>query len=176
VDYQTYNNWEHIICSDGYEPSVEQLVQEFQTPKKHYLYLKNRTNNYGNSPRQFALQHARGDFLVFLDDDNLLYPHYLEKMFAALCNTPPDIGFSVCKILHLGPLPKSLGVPPKVLTGIPVKIKNIDTLQVMVKKKHLLSIGGWNENAGYLADGYTFQKLAEHFGYVTVDETLGVHT
>lgn len=175
VEYQTHTNWEHIICSDGPNPVLEKYLQERNSSKLRYIHLSEHSNDFGNTPRQFSLQYTNGNFIVFLDDDNLIYPHFFEKMLAPLSDTKIETGFAVCKILHLGPLPKHLGNPPKVLSGIPVRVKNIDSLQVMVKKRALFKIGGWDQKSGYFADGYTFQRLAEKFSYVTVDQILGIH-
>lgn len=43
------------------------------------------------------------------------------------------------------------------------------------KKKHLKEIGGWNQDQGYLADGYTYEELAKKYDYIEVPEVLGIH-
>lgn len=175
VKYQTYQNYEHLICSDGFEQNVKDLIQQKKDSKLSYLNLDKHYKDYANTVRQHCLMKAKGDYILFLDDDNLIFPHFLEKMLNALENTKNNVAFSLCKIIHLGPLPNHLGTPPKILSGVPVKVQNVDTLQLLIKKEALLKIGGWNKTQGYLADGYTYQKLAENYEYVVVDELLGIH-
>ena len=175
VNSQTYENWEHVICSDGYEERVEELVREDNNPKRTYKKMDKHYNNYANEIRQKCLEEANGDYIVFYDDDNVIFPHFIEKMLGKLQEAPEDTAFTICHIIHLGPVPERLGEPPIVLTGQPVIPGNIDSLQVIIKKQALLDIGGWDIETGYMADGYTYQRLAEKYDYVELPEILCVH-
>ncbi|MFT4261083.1 MAG: glycosyltransferase family 2 protein [Candidatus Woesearchaeota archaeon] len=175
VKSQTIQEYEHLICSDGFEENVKKYVKSKKDPKIKYLHLKKHYQDYANKARQHAFTKAKADYIIFLDDDNLIFPHYLEKMLNALKNTDEKTAFSICKIIHLGPLPEHLGLPPQIIKGIPVKVQNVDTLQLMIKKKHLKEIGGWNQDQGYLADGYTYEELAKKYDYIEVPEVLGIH-
>lgn len=175
VKYQTFQDFEHLICSDGFEEKVKQYVESKKDPKLKYLSLKKHYKDFANKARQHAFTKAKGEYIVFLDDDNLIFPHYLEKMLDALKNTDSKTAFSICKIIHLGPLPKHLGIPPQIINGLPVKVQNVDTLQLMIKQKNLSDIGGWNQDTDYLADGYTYEELAKKYEYVEVPEVLGIH-
>ena len=175
VDIQTTQNWEHIICSDGYEEHVKEFIESKNEPRRRYKSLPEHKGIYANNVRQASFLEAKGKYVVFLDDDNLIFPHYLEKMLKALEKTPEKTGFSICRIVHLGPVPPDKGEPPVILTGIPIKVGNVDTLQLLIKKEALTSIGGWNQETGYLADGYTFEELAKHYEYVEVPEILCIH-
>ena len=111
--------------------------------------------------------------MLFLDDDNLIVPHYLERMVNAIKEAEAD--FAVCRVVHFGPLKEDLvGKPPQILTGIPVQLHHVDTLQVVVKREAMQEVG-WNTEQGYLADGHTLQALAEKFKHVEVMEVLGFH-
>lgn len=175
VNAQSFKDWEHIICSDGFEENVKTFVEQENEPRRIYKSLCKHEGIYANNVRQACLKISKGEYILFLDDDNIIFPHYLEKMIKALENTKENIGFSVCRIIHLGPLSSAHREPPTILTGIPVVVQNIDTLQVVVKKQALNSIGGWNTTQGYLADGYTFQDLAKKYEYIEVPEILGIH-
>lgn len=174
VKSQTFTNYEHIICSDGYDERVKDLVEKQNDSRIHY-FSKNKTGEYGNYIRQSCLNAAHGEYVVFLDDDNIIFSNYLQVMHNNLVNTSEEIGFAICDIVHNGPLIKSLGKPPVILKGEPVKVQYIDTLQVMCKKEALLSVGGWNIIKNYYADGYTFERLNKYYKYVKVREVLGLH-
>lgn len=175
VDIQTIQDWEHIICSDGYEENVKEFIESKKEPRRRYKSLPEHLGIYANNVRQACLEEARGKYVLFLDDDNVIFPHYLEKMLKPLRNTSENIAFSICQIIHLGPLPVDKGEPPQILTGIPVVVQNVDTLQLLIKKDAINSIGGWDQETGYLADGYTFERIAKKYEYVEVPEILGVH-
>ena len=178
VDAQTHENWEHIVCSDGSkETSVEHLIASNRNEKRRYACLDSHYGDYANVVRHTMLQQAEGKYVMFLDDDNIILPNYLEKMIAVLEDAyikDKRIGFAICKIFHFGPLPEHLGIPPKILDGIPPSVQNIDTLQVLAFTEAMKNIG-WNLEAGYLADGYTFEEMAVKYDWTTLPEVLGIH-
>ena len=183
VQTQTYFNWQHIVCSDGgLEQNIAGLVggdyrHQYTCTSKHF-------GGYGAGVRQEMMDRASGvldgsgnqieltKYFVFLDDDNILLPDYLEKMVNAL-ESDKDKAFSICKILHFGPLRPDVGIAPMYLPGNP-KVGEIDTLQVMVRAEAIRQVG-WIKPEDYCSDGYTYEELAKRFNYVRVDECLGVH-
>src|SRR5262245_8010799 len=86
VQTQTHPDWEHIICSDGPpEPSIQAIVARCGDGRRRYMNATRHHGGFGAFVRQeVMMKHARGRYLVFLDDDNLIMPDYLEKMVAAL--------------------------------------------------------------------------------------------
>lgn len=172
---QTMTDWEHLICSDGIcEDNIKQLVDELNDSRVKYNYTEKRIEgDYGNIVRSEMLQKARGKYVVFMDDDNLIMPHYLERMINAIEESEKD--FAVCRIVHFGPLREDIaGKPPQVLTGIPVELHRVDSLQVVARRDAIQDIG-WDTENGYLADGYTLQALGNNYEYVEVPEILGYH-
>lgn len=173
VDSQTYQNYKHIIIVDDYdfEPHISQeMLNTYSSEKRTFLKTNTRYNNFGNSLRQKGIELADTDYIVFLDDDNIIFPDYLEKMIHGVGSY--DIG--ICKILHMGPLPPRLCPPPIVLEGNPPVLQNIDTLQVIVKSD-VMKREGWEVDKGYLADGYTIEKICKNNSFTYINHILGVH-
>lgn len=171
---QTETDWEQIICSDGEnEPLVKALVDEVADPRIRYEHTEGKKeNDFGNTVRDEMLKKARGKFILFFDDDNLILPHYLQTMIRAISESNKD--YAVCKIMHFGPLHQSEGKAPKVLTGNPVKLYHIDPLQVLVRTKLMQSIG-WDKTVGYLSDGVTLERLGAKSDPIWIEEVLGIH-
>jgi len=174
---QTMPRWEQLICSNGNEePNVRALVESIGDGRVKYYHLGKDVpqGDFGNSARKAMLGKVTGQFVMFCDDDNLVLPHYMERMSEVLMgNTGVD--FAVCRIMHFGPLNEAaLGNPPKVLTGEPVKLYHIDPLQVMVRRNAIQKVG-WDTEVGYLSDGVTLERLGKDFKYTLVEEVLGVH-
>jgi len=91
---QKYDNIEILVCHDG--PSDE--LNEFRNynDDRIKLYcLDKRYNNLGATQRNLMLTYVTGDYVLFLDDDNILYPNYLEKMVK---NIDSETGMVVCRI------------------------------------------------------------------------------
>ena len=74
---QNYSNWEILICSDGEDKMVETIITEYNDERIKYFYTKS-TNFFGTHQRNYLLEKTTGDYIIFLDDDNYLYPNHLE--------------------------------------------------------------------------------------------------
>ncbi len=177
VDGQTFGGYEHIICTDGQiDPDVLEKLTLPRQPGRHYRYTGEPQGHYGAGVRQYLLdqEECRGEYLCFLDDDNVLLPDYLEKMVGAL-DQNPDCGFAIGKILHFGPLDRDLwpGSGPWLMPGTP-KLKSIDTLQVVVRTEAMKEIGGWRLS-GYKSDGLTYEELGRSYEHCRVDDLVGIH-
>jgi hypothetical protein len=103
-----------------------------------------------------------------------MFPEFLEEMVGALEGTGPEVGFAVCQILHLGPLQAWVGPPPQILSGWPIVVGGIDTLQVVVKREAIEKVG-WVAEKGFYSDGYTYEALSKEFRHIRVEKILGVH-
>lgn len=171
---QTLINWEQLICSDGEEePQAKKAVEDAGDSRIVYHHtIGKKEGDYGNTVRKEMLERAKGSFVLFLDDDNIILPDYLSKMVKAVQDSGKD--FAVCKVMHFGPLNPVAGKPPIVLEGNPVKLYHIDPLQILVKADVMKKIG-WDTEVGYLSDGVTLEKLGNQFQHVRVEEVLGVH-
>lgn len=78
---QTYINWECIIIDDGSTDKSEFLIQQYCLTDIRIKYFK-RPDNKSKGPsssRNFGLQKATGDFIIFLDSDDLFTKECLEK-------------------------------------------------------------------------------------------------
>lgn len=175
VRLQTMGSLEHIVCSDGaHEAQIEALVKSVNDDRLSYHHLEaKKPGDFGNVVRNEMLKMAKGKYIFFFDDDNLVLPDYLETMIDAIEKSGKD--FAVCEIVHFGPLmEQEVGAPPKVLSGEPVKLYHVDTLQVVVKREAMQDVG-WDTEHGYLSDGHTLQALDQKFEHVRVPRVLGFH-
>ena len=97
VRSQKYSHWEQIVVSDGRDDRVPALVARYGD-SRITSYHTSRLAVMGNYQRNFALQYATGEFVLYLDDDNVLYPDALAVMVKGF--TAPDIGYVVCPIRY----------------------------------------------------------------------------
>ena len=175
VKLQTIIDWEQLICSDGAEElQIKKLVGTCGDVRVSYHFTQGKVDgDYGNRVRGEMLKRARGKYVLFCDDDNLILPNYLEKMIKAIEEARVD--FAVSEILHFGPLNEAeVGKPPMVLRGNPIKLYHVDPLQILVKREVMLDIG-WDIEVGYLSDGVTIERLGKKYKHVRVESVLGIH-
>jgi len=73
---QTYPNWELIIIDDGSVDTSRMIIQNFTDNRIKYLYQKNKGVG---AARNLGLSHAEGEFLLFLDADDVLTPSSIKS-------------------------------------------------------------------------------------------------
>lgn len=75
---QTYKNWELIVIDDGSSDSSGKIVSEYvkKSYPVHYYYQENRGLSYS---RNRAIELSKGDYIAFIDHDDLWLPDKLEK-------------------------------------------------------------------------------------------------
>ena len=77
---QTYGNWECIIVDDHSTDRTPQIGREFAARDERISFFTRpeRKPKGAASCRNFGLEKVRGDFIQFLDSDDLLHPEKLE--------------------------------------------------------------------------------------------------
>lgn len=104
---QTRGDWEAIVVNNYSEDETIQVVESFADPR---IRLENfRNNGIIGASRNRAIELVRGEFIAFLDSDDLWLPRKLETCMARFT---PEIGLvahdlqrfgRVGGIIHSGP-------------------------------------------------------------------------
>lgn len=82
---QTYGNWELIVCDDASEDRTVDVVRRFEDKRIRYMkFLKSN----GAGTRNKGLRYARGEYIAYLDSDNIWHPQFLDMMLRHLLNHP----------------------------------------------------------------------------------------
>ena len=88
---QTYDRYEIIVIDDGSIDNTREVLQ----PDRDLINYVYQENQGLSAARNHGLHLARGEYVIFLDADDFLLPHTLEKQVAALQNNS-DLGFVIC--------------------------------------------------------------------------------
>lgn len=81
---QTYSNWELIIVDDCSTDNTDDVVASFSDSR--IKYIKNEHNMGAALTRNRAMREAQGEWIAFLDSDDLWAPKKLEKQIAFMKN------------------------------------------------------------------------------------------
>ena len=174
IESQTYTNWRHLVIIDDNDLTKhisQDIINKYSSTKREFITLEKNFNNFGNTPRQYGISLSNEENIVFVDDDNVIFPNFLFT-FNKFIELNKNIDSWICKIIHLGPLPSQF-IEPAILNGSPPILQNIDTLQFCVKTS-IIKTYGWLDK-GYLADGYTIENICKNSSFEFIDEILGVH-
>jgi len=83
---QTYENWECIIVNDGSPDDTDAVAKKFVKLDKRFIYEKQKNSGL-SSARNKGLAVAKGDFIQFLDADDLLEEKKLEHNVSFVSNS-----------------------------------------------------------------------------------------
>ncbi|MGE5276675.1 MAG: glycosyltransferase [Acidobacteriota bacterium] len=88
---QTFGGWELLLVDDGStdrSPGIARRAVEWRPDRIRYLDHPNHGNLGRSASRNLGIEHARGQFLAFLDGDDVWLPHKLERQLALLRSRP----------------------------------------------------------------------------------------
>ncbi|WP_051286497.1 glycosyltransferase family 2 protein [Salinimicrobium terrae] len=83
---QSFEDWECLIIDDGSHDDTEQIVQNIIGTDERFQYLS-RGRQYSKGlpgARNNGLDLARGEFIMFVDDDDILHPENLKVTVSLL--------------------------------------------------------------------------------------------
>jgi len=79
---QSYSNWECIIVNDGSPDNTEEIAKQYCIKDNRFKYLY-KQNGGLSSARNAGVKAIKGEFIQFLDSDDLIAPQKIEKQIAA---------------------------------------------------------------------------------------------
>lgn len=167
---QSYKNWELIIVDDGSQDNTPDIVTEISHMDNRVKYIRNNKNQGANACRNEGASHARGEFLVFFDSDNIMLPEYLEMHLEALEGSENTFCYCYARIIdgiNINVFPQKIYNHEELVKII--KYKNvIDMNSVMIKKQCFVNCGGFNPDMPRLQDWELFLNLLVRRGEPSV--------
>ncbi|SEP54875.1 glycosyltransferase family 2 protein [Flavobacterium urocaniciphilum] len=80
IQAQTYEDWECIIVDDGGTDNTQEVIAPILEKDARFQYLKRPDTYLKGLPgsRNYGLDIAKGDYIIFFDDDDIVHPQNLE--------------------------------------------------------------------------------------------------
>lgn len=166
---------EVIVVNDGSTDGSREVVVRYGAAHPGLpLMLINRPNGGVSAARNEGVRASSGQWLAFLDADDLWLPEKIETQWNIL-KTHPEIDFLGCnhddiplRILHR-----------KIDTLYRVKVKDLclksfpSSPSILVRKTVFEKVGGFEEGVHHMEDaGFRFRVCAGGFGYYHLPVSL----
>lgn len=112
---QTYSNWEAICVDDGSNDKTLQIaIKLAEEDKRVRVFSREELPKGGSHCRNIGVQHASGEYVIFLDGDDTLAPTCLENRLKQIDTTSYDFA-----VFSMGTMKN--GVMGKVITDSRIK-------------------------------------------------------
>lgn len=180
---QTYSNIEVVIVEDGKNASEDYLRQQYQGKNYKYQATVEKIGRSATGNRAMAM--ATGEYLNFLDDDDMLFPGHVETLVSRLIEEPNLVAYSVAE-------ERQLKADSDNLTAYKIKRKTIRFNQpfnrlllytfnyfpiqtVMFSRKLYEQYGGLDERLDSLEDWDLWVRYATHTDFIYVNEVTSCY-
>lgn len=97
VQNQTYQNWEMIIVDDGSSDETENVVLSIIEKDKRIQFYKLNQNSGPAVARNTGIEKASGDYMTFIDADDIWFPTFIENNIKTIQETGIPFVFSSYK-------------------------------------------------------------------------------
>ncbi len=178
---QTYANWELLLVDDGSTDNSTAIAQHYagKFPEKVcHLEHPGHQNRGMSASRNLGIANAKGEFMAFLDADDVWLPHKLEWQVTALESQPEAAmvygptqwwyswsGKPEDRLLdyihELGVHPNTLYQPPRLIARF-LRTEGISpcTCSVLMRREAIERVGGFEEIfKGLYEDQAFFSKV-----------------
>ena len=92
ISNQTFTNWECLIIDDGSFDNSQAVIEGFSKEDSRFQYFQRPDTYLKGLPgcRNYGLDLAKGTFIIFFDDDDIVHPKNLEVCLETLGKTGVD--------------------------------------------------------------------------------------
>lgn len=90
IKAQTFTDWECLIIDDGSTDNSADIARNLANNDKR-IYMLQKENGGSASARDMGLQHAKGEYIQFLDADDTIAPEKFEKQVTLMDRKELDL-------------------------------------------------------------------------------------
>jgi glycosyltransferase involved in cell wall biosynthesis len=170
VQRQTFSNFELIVINDG---STDQTLELLSTIKDPRLRVFSYSNGGLPTARNRGISHTTGDFITFLDADDLWTPDKLELQLAALKHHP-EAGVAYSWTYYMDEQGKSVHVGSPVFFEGNVYAKLLignfldSGSNPLIRREAIESVGEFDPTLKSCEDWEYWLRLAARWSFVVV--------
>ncbi|WP_062297797.1 glycosyltransferase family 2 protein [Nostoc piscinale] len=171
---QTYCNYEIIVVNDGSTDNTEEILAQYADQ----VIAIHQDNRGTAAARNAGIRVSQGQYLAFLDDDDLWEPQKLEKQIPLL-ETDSSIGLVYTDMVifnEAGILPGTYlngFVPPQTVTPLTLLHGNFFPMPtIIIRRVCWEQLGGFDESLRSSEDYDLWLRIVEEWAVGYVNEPL----
>lgn len=173
---QTFHNLECIVVDDASSDSTESIYKD--DSRIIYVRIPSEESRGGNHARNVGVQHAKGEYVAFLDDDDIWLPQKIEKQLNLFQQNSKSVVFCgrIFKKISSGKCEYQQLIPPEKFSG---NISRLilctyvtSTSCLMIPKSLFAQVGLFDENLIFWQEYELTIRLAQIAPFYFVPEPL----
>ena len=148
---QTFTSWEVIVVNNFSQDNTIEIVNRFNDSRIHLVNFHN--NGVIAASRNIGISKASGEWVAFLDSDDVWYPEKLERCMANIIKTDVDAVCHAERWIYTDGYSRDVQYGPEkrsVYCSLLYEGNCISTSAVVVNKQALLAVGGFSENTDFI--------------------------
>ena len=186
---QDFQDFEILVIDDGSNDRSPEIIQSYArryAERVKYLEHRNHANLGVSASRNFAIQHASGEYVAFLDSDDLWLPQKLQSQVNVL-DRSPEVGLVCGSVTFIDEQSRYLDSPKmeELFGKLPHGISRAFELlfprsvslvfsTILVRKHILFEVGLFDEGLAYqYEDSILVGKIAYHHPICVLPQVLG---
>jgi glycosyltransferase involved in cell wall biosynthesis len=176
---QTFQDFEAIVVNDG-SPDTPELEKVLQPYMDRIVYMKQENKRCAGA-RNTAIKHAHGEFLAFLDSDDIWYPDHLASQIQQFADDP-SLDLVYCDALLVGDperesrfMERCPSNGPATFESLIVERCQIPISTVVVRKPAIVKAGCFDEEIPRCDDYDMWVRTAFHGAKIGYSRKLTVH-
>ena len=172
---QTYENWELIFWDNRSKDKSAEIFKGYEDKRFKYFYADKHTTLY--KARNLAIEKSKGNFIAFLDTDDLWDENKLQLQMHYFNNPKVGVVYSNCWIIKKNIKNKKIYISKKLPSG---KIfdqlidnYNVGISTTVIRKKFYLKLTQkFDERFSIIGDSDLFMRLSKICLFETVQRPL----
>jgi len=176
---QTFDNWELLVINDGSTDHTLDVIRQFDDDRIRVLSKKNEGVA---AARNTGLRQANGEFVAFLDSDDLWLAPKLEKQIALFDRYGGELGLVYTKYRGFtADSVQSFSIDVDTSIGYDndyhrlLIMDYVPTLTVMIRASLISDIGYFREDLRAAEDWDYWIRIAESFDLKRVNEVMALY-
>ena len=133
---QTFNNWELLITDDGSTDGTMSIIRSYQAMDERIKLYVNTAGKGPASARNNSMSHASGQFIAFLDADDIWRSDKLAKQITFMKAEEVDFSFTGYNHINTeGVFQKKIEAPESIDYAALLRANVIATATVMIRRE-----------------------------------------